>query len=117
MREFDLGSREILCSDEGVRLFDKTTQERVLVAEGKLTLTREQLSVGAWSIPTSEIFGGSANDGDKFSFNAGEKSYLAVGGERFNGIKYLLFFNRVCEQIRRRGGDKYYGLYPDPNRR
>lgn len=117
VREFDLESREVLCVDEGVRLFDKTKQERVLVAEGKLTLTKQLLSVGEWSIPTSEIFGGSANDGDKFSFNAGEKSYLAVGGARFNGIKYLLFFNRVCEQIERRGGDKYYGLYPDPSRR
>ncbi len=117
VREFDINRREILCSDESVRLFDKTAQERVLVAEGKLALTKERLSVGEWSISTSEIFGGSANDGDKFSFNAGDRSYIVVGDERFNGIKYLLFFNRVCEQIARKGGDKYYGLNLDPSGR
>lgn len=117
VRELDLNGRDVLCSDEGVRLYDKTTQERVLLAEGKLTLSKTHLSVGQWSVPTSEIFGGSANDGDKVSFNAGERSYIIFGGERFNGVKYLLFFNRVCEQIAKKGGDKYYGLYIDPSKR
>ena len=112
VREFDIEKEQTLCTDKSVRLFDKTTQERVKVAEGEITLSKELLSVGEWSISTSEIFGGSANDGNKFSFNAGDKSYIVIGDERFNGIKYLLFFNRVCEQIVKKGGDKYYGLAP-----
>ncbi len=112
VRELDLQKKEVLCADKHVRLFDKTTQERVPVAEGEIALGKERLSVGDWSISTSEIFGGSANDGNKFSFNAGDRSYIVIGDERFNGIKYLLFFNRVCEQIVKKGGDKYYGLDP-----
>ncbi len=113
VRELDLEKRKVLCSDKHVRLFDKTSEDRTLLSEGEIFLEKERLTVGEWSISTAEIFGGSANDGNKFSFNAGEKSYIVIGDERFNGIKYLLFFNRVCEQIVKMGGDKYYGLDPD----
>ena len=75
VRGFDIESKEVLCSDKRVRLFDKTTQERVPVAEGEIALRKDLLSVGEWSISTAEIFGGSANDGNKFSFNAGDRSY------------------------------------------
>lgn len=117
VRDLDLEERDILCSDGHVRLFDKTERERVLVAEGEMTLRKAELSVGDFKVPTSDITGGSAHDGDKISFNTGERSYLVIGDERFNGIKYLLFFNRVCEQIKRQGGDKFYGLTLDPDRR
>lgn len=116
VRNFDIESKQVLCSDESVHLYDKTTQQRVLVAEGRLTLCKQSLSVSDWNMPTSEILGGSANDGNKFSFNTNNRSYLVVGGARFNGVKYLLFFNRVCEQIAKKGGDKYYGLDIEPNR-
>lgn len=117
VREYDLNSTRILCCDDDVALYDKTEQERVLVAQGRLTLTKDALTVGGFAIPTSEIFGGSGQDGNKFSFNVDNKSYLAVGNERFNGIKYLLFMNRVCQQIAEQGGDKYYGLYLNPSQR
>ena len=113
VREYDLNSADELFSDDEIELYDKTEKERVLVASGRLTLFKDKLSLGGWSVPTSEISGCAAQDGNKFSFNAGDKSYLAVGHERFNGIKYLLFFNRVCRQIEEQGGDKYYGLYLD----
>ena len=117
VREYDLDTADILFSDKAVELYDKTDKERKLVASGTLTLSKDLLSVGDWKVSTSEIFGGSATDGTKISFNAGDKSYLIKGSERFNSIKYLLFFNRVCKQIAEQGGDKYYGLYLDPSRR
>lgn len=117
VREYDLDTADVLFGDDGVTLYDKTAQARTLLAKGKMTLTKEALSVGEWKISTSEIFGGSAQDGTKLSFNAGDKSYLACGAERFNSIKYLLFFNRVCGQIADKGGDKYYGLYLNPDQR
>ena len=89
----------------------------MLVSSGKIALDKTALSVGDTKIPTSEIFGASAQDGNKFVFGAGGRSYLVVGPERFNSIKYLLFFNRVCPQIADQGGDKYYGLYLDPEQR
>lgn len=117
VREYDLSSTDVLCSDENVKLYDKTERKRVLVADGKITLTNGALSVGEWSIATSQIFGGCAQDGDKLSFNVGDRSYIVKGHERFNSIKYLLFFNRVCKLIEEKGGDKYYGLYLDPDKR
>lgn len=117
VRDYDLESADVLLSDENVELYDKTGMERIFVASGKLTLSKSALSVGEWQVSTSEIFAASAQGGKKISFGAGDKSYIIAGSERFNGIKYLLFFNRVCSQIAQKGGDKYYGLYLDPARR
>lgn len=117
VREYDLTTADVLATDENVTLYDKTEQERVAVASGRLSLRKESLSVGDWQISTAEIYGGCAQDSIKFSFNVGNKSYLVIGDERFNSIKYLLFFNRVCQQIAEKGGDKYYGLYLNPSQR
>lgn len=117
VRDFDLSSSDIICSDDDVNLFDKTEQQRTLITSGKLTLSKDTLSVGDRQVPTSEIFGCSALDGNKLTLDVGDRSYLIIGTERFNGIKYLLFFNRVCKQIAEKGGDKYYGLYLDPSQR
>ena len=117
VKNYNLENVDEIFSDEGVTLYDKTEQERFVVAEGKLTLQKHQLSVGNWSVPTSEIFGGCPQDGAKLSFNVGDRSYIAIGNERLNALKYVLFFNRVCQQIEQKGGDKYYGLYLDSNLR
>lgn len=116
VREYDLNCEGVLLCDQDVTLYDKTAKQ-TLLSRGKLTLTKEHLSVGEVAIPTSEIFGGSMLGGTKLTFNAGDKSYLIVGSERFNGIKYLLFFNRVCQLIAQKGGDKYYGLHIHPTQR
>ena len=115
MREFPIDAQNVLLCDENVTLYDKTEQKRVVVAQGRLTLTQSALSVGDWQMSTAEIYGGCAQDGTKFSFNVGNRSYIVIGNERFNGLKYVLFFNRVCPQIAEKGGDKYYGLYLDPS--
>ena len=109
VRDYDLNSATTLLTDCGLKLFDKT-ERRVLLSQGRLTLTKDALTVGDFTVSTADIFGGSMLGGTKLTFNAGDKSYLIEGFERFNGIKYLLFFNRVCKQIADKGGDKYYGL-------
>ncbi|MCH5350574.1 MAG: 1-acyl-sn-glycerol-3-phosphate acyltransferase [Clostridiales bacterium] len=116
VRNYDVEDGELFY-DDGIKLYDKTEKKRVLIAEGKLTLSKESLTVGSKKFPTSDIFGATAQDGNKFTFGMDNRSYLVVGGDRFNSIKYLLFFNRLCKKISEKGGDKYYGLYPDPNRR
>ncbi|MCH5157184.1 MAG: 1-acyl-sn-glycerol-3-phosphate acyltransferase [Clostridiales bacterium] len=115
--DYDLEKTDVIFSDDNIKLYDKTDRKRLLVAQGRLTLTKDILSVGEFTIPTDQIFGGSTQDSDKMSFNAGNKAYIAIGTARFNGIKYLLFFNRVCKQIVEKGGDKYYGLSIDPSQR
>ena len=114
---YDLETSDVLLSDDSIELYDKTEQKRMLVAQGTLSLTKDALTVGDMRFSTSDISGFSGQDGDKFSFNIGNKSYLVIGPERFNGVKYMLFFNRVCEQIQEQGGDKYYGLYLNPDLR
>lgn len=117
VRDYDIDASGVLLYDEGIELYDKTEQKRILAAQGRLTLTKDALTVGGMGFSTSDISGFSGQDGDKFSFNIGNKSYLVIGTERFNGVKYMLFFNRVCEQIQEQGGDKYYGLYLNPDQR
>lgn len=119
VREYNLDALDgdtPICQDDNVTLYDKT-EARTYVTQGKLTLTKTTLTVGDWQISTADIFGGCAQDGDKFSFNVGNRAYLVVGDTRFNGLKYVLFMNRVCKQIAEKGGDKYYGLYLDPAKR
>lgn len=117
VKDYNLDNADVLFSDDNVTLYDKSSEPRVIVSKGKLTLSKDTLSVGDFSVSTSEIFGGSTQDSDKLLFNAGNSSYVAVGAERFNSIKYLLFFNRVCKHVADQGGDKYYGLHIDPSRR
>ena len=117
VRERDLDAVDVLCCDDEVDLFDKTQKERVHIAKGKLTLTKDTLSVGQWQVSTAEIYGACPQDGEKMTFNVGNQSYIVFGGARFNAIKYLLHFNRVCKQIADKGGDKYYGLTLNPAQR
>ena len=120
VREYDLdrlSPNEVIYSDDEVELYDKTDHVRVLVAKGQMTLTKNALSVGEFALPTSEIYGANAQDGDKMNFNVGNSSYVIVGHPRFNSIKYLLFMNRICKLIIEKGGDKQYGLYLDPKLR
>ncbi|MCH5153529.1 MAG: hypothetical protein J1F68_06235, partial [Clostridiales bacterium] len=53
---YDLTNDDVLFSDDNVTLYDKTN-ERVFVAQGRLTLSKDTLSVGDYSIATSQIFG------------------------------------------------------------
>lgn len=104
-----------LCCDDGVTLYDKTDIEQVQVASGRLTLSRAELRIGDFVIPTADILAASAVGGIKITLDTEGHSYMLVGPERFNGIKYLLLFNRVCPAYTEKGGDKYYGLSIDPN--
>ncbi|MCH5158459.1 MAG: 1-acyl-sn-glycerol-3-phosphate acyltransferase [Clostridiales bacterium] len=117
VRDYDLDNNDLYFTDDNVKLFDKTERKRVLIASGKMTLKKDSLVIGDKFFPTSDIVGASAQDGTKLTFGVDNRSYMIIGPERFNTIKYLLFFNRICAKIAEKGGDKYYGLYPDPARR
>lgn len=113
VKGFPLPERGVIFEDDDVRLFDKSTPKHRLVAKGKMTLDKENLRVGEFSVPLCEIENCSAVGGVKMDLNTTSKHYFVVGHERFNVIKYLLFFNVLCKNIVEKGGDKYYGLSVD----
>ena len=41
--------------------------------------------------------------------NTKDKEYIIIGGDRFNGFKYILYFNRIVPSFKNRV-DNYYGL-------
>lgn len=113
VKNYTIIPNEVLLSDDYAEIYDKSTQDRKLIAKGKLSLTDGALTVGDFAIATSEIYSATSQDGTKIDINTKELSYIVVGGERFNGIKYLLFFNLVCEKIAKNGGIADYGLSID----
>lgn len=115
VKNFSIVEERTILKDNCVKLYDKTTENRVLLAEGEMTLDSEKLQIGNVSVALSEVSNATAIGGIKMIVNTAEKSYFIVGDERFNCIKYLLFFNRLCPQIFIQGGDKYYGLSFDDN--
>ena len=97
----------VALSDDGVTLYDKTEEKRKKLETGKLCLTAESLSLGALSIPVGAITSATVIGGRQLVVNTKDASYSFIGEERFNAIKYMLFFHVLDTGMK---GDKYYDL-------
>ncbi|MBR5900206.1 MAG: 1-acyl-sn-glycerol-3-phosphate acyltransferase [Clostridia bacterium] len=92
--------------DNNVRLFDKTTARRTLIAKGQLVMTDKAIMVGEQTINLNDITSASLIGGVKLIINTANNSYFLIGHERFNAIKYILSFNVLSTTFK----DDYYGL-------
>ncbi len=113
VKNYQVEPNKVIVQDENVELYDKTTENRILCATGKMSLDSQKIQIDNFSIDLKDITSATAINGTRMILNTEEKSYYVIGNERFNGIKYLLFFNILCPQISKHGGDKYYGLSTD----
>ena len=107
IRALDIKENTALFFDRNARLFDKTGEKRILIAEGECTLTSDSLKVGAHSVALSEISSVSVVGGRKLVFHTKDRFYILTGDERFNAIKYALAFNVLPTGIK---NEKYYGV-------
>lgn len=94
-------------SDDGVLLYDKTSEKRKELAKGNLSLSSSALSLGSLVIPVQDIVSATVVGGKQLVVNTKERSYSFIGDDRFNAIKYVLFFHVLDTSMKE---DKYYGL-------
>ena len=105
----EIKENEIICSDDNIALYDQTNGKRILISKGHCKLNDKLLSIDNISISVNDITAASLIGGTMLVFNTKDKEYLIIGGDRFNGFKYILYFNRVVPSFKNRV-DSYYGL-------
>ena len=105
----EIKENEIICSDDDITLYDQTNGKRVLISKGHCQLNDKLLSFDNISISVNDITAASLIGGTMLVFNTKDKEYIIIGGDRFNGFKYILYFNRIVPSFKNRV-DNYYGL-------
>ncbi len=107
VKSYEDKKQEIALEDDGVTLYDKTAEKRKKLAVGRLTLTEKALSLGDLTVPVKDITSATVVGGRQLVVNTRDRSFSFVGNERFNAIKYTLFFHVLETGMKE---DKYYGL-------
>lgn len=96
-------------SDEGIVLYDQTTGTRVLVDQGRMSLTDKAIHVNDFKLDLTKITSSSLIGGNMITINTDKVAYIAIGDERFNSMKYVHYFGKLVPSIKNRS-DNYYGL-------
>ncbi|MGN1066540.1 MAG: hypothetical protein ACI4QH_01890, partial [Candidatus Fimimonas sp.] len=104
---------QTIFADENVELWDQSTLKHVLIHKGEMSLDDKNLRFGDVVFSLDSFTSATCVGGRKLIVNMENKSYIVIGGAKFNPIKYLLFFNVLCKQIAEKGGDEFYGLSID----
>lgn len=99
--------------DKNVQLWDQSTMEHVLLQSGEMFLDDCALHFAEMTIPLNSVSSATCVGGRKLVVNAAGKSFAVIGDKKFNPVKYVLFFNVLCEQIAAKGGDEFYALSID----
>ena len=80
------------------------------LAKGKLTLTKDKLTVGDTSFDVKDILIASPMSGRKLLFTIDKNNYQIKGNERFNALKYVLLFNKLETRMNLEKVDNYFTL-------
>lgn len=110
VKNFHATPNQSIFVDQNIELWDKSTVNHVLMHKGEISLDDTNLKFGDISFPLDSFTSATALGGRKLIINIEDKSYIVIGGAKFNPLKYLLFFNILCKQIAEKGGDEFYGL-------
>lgn len=113
VKNHEVVPNETIFEDDNVELHDQNLAEHPLLHKGTMLLNDKTLQFGEFSIPLNSITSATCIGGKKLAINVGRQSYLVVGNNKFNPIKYVLFFNVLCKEIIAKGGDVYYALSID----
>ncbi len=98
-------------ADDGVRLtLSVPGKKRKLLAKGRMTVDDGKITVGDHSVGTDGIDTATVVSGRKLIFSVNGENYTAVGGKRFNPLKYVFLFNRLDTVMSRKSSDRYFSL-------
>ncbi len=106
IKNYELKGDDVIYKDAPVKLIEKTTAVRKILANGELTLTKNELKISDFTIPVKDVTSLTVIGGTKLIVNVGDKSVMVKGHERFNPLKYILIFNVIRPDLK----EKYYGL-------
>lgn len=102
---------DVIFSENDVGIYKSELYEkRTLISKGKIELYKDKLVIGDYVINIGDINIASPTGGNKFALNAGDKSYIVIGNERFNPLKYVLMFNKLETKMKQKETDIYYNL-------
>lgn len=102
---------EIFRDNEGARLFISVPgKKRQLVAKGPVILTKNYIKFGEITIDIHKIEIASPINGNNFNFSTEDEDYLVKGNDRFNPLKFVLMFNKLDTEMKKKNADVYYSL-------
>ena len=110
IRDLEVGDG-VIFSDDNVGIYKSELYEkRSLISKGRIELYKDKLVIGDFTVNISDINIASPTGGRKFTLNTGDKSYIVIGEERFNPLKYVFMFNKLETKMKLNKTDIYYTL-------
>ena len=111
LKEYEVKDDIIIFSDEDIKLYKSIPyKKRKLLTCGKLIVTKDYLIFNdTYKYNVSDIKMASPISGTKFYFTHNEDSFLVIGNDRFNSLKYVLLFNKLDTKMK--NNDIYYTIY------
>ena len=114
IRSMNITPNELIFKDENVQLFEANAfQKRKLLSKGDMALTDKELIFGDVKFQVKDIKYCSVISGQNISFQIENNTYLVVGHERFNPLKYAFMFNKLDTIVKEKHTDDYYNLKED----
>ena len=111
VKQFSCDGNEPIFWDENVKLFtSEVNQKKNKIAQGKMVLTRDTLTIGKKSFDLANIEIASPVSGIKLCFTHLGHAYQVTGHDRFNPLKYMFMFNKLDTKIKLKNPDKYFSL-------
>ncbi len=113
VRNSKIEPSQVILKDSDMELWDQSTMQHVLLQSGDMFLDDKALHFATTEISLNSVTSATCVGGRKLIVNADGKSFAVIGNKKFNPVKYVLFFNVLCEQIAAKGGDVFYALSID----
>jgi 1-acyl-sn-glycerol-3-phosphate acyltransferase len=110
VRDCKILEGEILHENKAKLFVSHRGERRKLIAKGPVILTENYLKFSGKTIDIADIEIASPINGTNFNFSTGDEEYLVMGSERFNPLKYVLFFNKLNTKMKVNHADVYYNL-------
>ena len=80
------------------------------MAKGPVILTKNYIKFAKKTIDIHKIEIASPINGNNFNFSTEEEDYLVKGNPRFNPLKFVLMFNKLDTEMKKKNADVYYNL-------
>ncbi len=112
IRDWKYDVHQLIFEDDVQDILEyRLLKKRKSVATGKIKLFGNKLVFGEnMEVDLSKISAASPISGNKLSLLIGDKSYLVIGSERFNPVKYVQMFNHLETEMKQKKSDTYFTL-------
>ena len=110
VKNYEVTDDEIFHDEEATLYVSHPGKKRELIAKGPVILSGKTIKFAEKSIDIAGIEIASPINGTNFNFSTKDEDYLVIGSERFNPLKYVLMFNKLDTEMKKKNADVYYNL-------